>query len=386
MSVLPANSRGEPGVNYMKNLFFYGTLRHIPLLETVIARAGDFLDVAQAVLPGHAVLAAQEGPFPVLVSETSAEAQGIVVRNLSDEDIARLNFYEAGFDYDLQRLTLANGEAAEVYVPTPGVWKTDGPWNIDAWVRDWADMSVAAAHEVMDGFGTLTPNDIAARFPRVRARAWSNVLAQSSRHGAGVLRGQVEILERKRAYTNFFALDEITLRHETFDGAISEPLERAVFVSSDASIVLPYDPLRDRVLLVEQVRLGPVGRRDPVMWQMEPVAGLIDPGETPEAAAHREAWEEAALSFSALEAVGECYASPGAATDFFHLFVGLCELPDMVQRIGGEAGEGENIRSHILPFDDLLALAEDRRTANAPLTLLTYWLAHHRARLRGREK
>ena len=163
---MPANSRGEPGVNYMKNLFFYGTLRHIPLLETVIARAGGFLDVAQAVLPGHAVLAAKDGPFPVLVSETSAEAQGIVVRDLSDEDIARLNFYEAGFDYDLQRLTLANGEAAEVYVPTPGVWKTDGPWNFDAWVRDWADMSVAAAHEVMDGFGTLTPNDIAARFPR----------------------------------------------------------------------------------------------------------------------------------------------------------------------------------------------------------------------------
>ncbi|MEP4246305.1 NUDIX domain-containing protein [Tateyamaria sp.] len=366
----------------MKNLFFYGTLRHRALLETVIGRAGDGLDVARAVLPDHAVLAARDGPFPVLIRDPASRAEGIVVRGLTDQDIARFDFYEAGFDYDLQRLTLESGEVAEVYVPAPDAWATDGPWDLDAWVRDWAGMSVAAAHEVMDGFGTLTPKEISDRFARIRTRAWSNVLAQNSRHGAGVLRGKVEIINRKRAHTNFFGLDEISLRHETFDGAMSDPVQRAVFISSDATIVLPYDPVRDRVLLVEQIRLGPIGRGDPVVWQMEPVAGLIDPGETPEAAAHREAQEEAALTFSSLEAVGECYASPGAATDFFHLFVGLCDLPDTAHRIGGEADEGENIRSHILSFDELLTLAEDRRTANAPLTLLTYWLAHHRARLR----
>lgn len=369
-------------LNHMNTLFFYGTLRHIPLLETVIGRHAGRLDLASAVLPGHAALAARDGPFPVLMDDPVAEAMGIVVRGLSEQDITRLNFYEAGFDYDLRRLTLKSGEVADVYVPTPGAWKTEGPWALDVWTRDWAEMSVATAREVMDGFGTFTPQDIAARFPRIRARAWSNVLAQGSRHGAGVLRGRVEVLDRKRAHTNFFGLDEISLRHETFDGQMSDPVERAVFVSSDATIVLPYDPVRDRVLLVEQIRLGPIGRRDPVMWQMEPVAGLIDPGETPEAAAHREAQEEAALTFSSLEAVGECYASPGATTDFFHLFVGLCDLPDTAPRIGGEESEGENIRSHILSFDGLLALAEDRRTANAPLTLLTYWLAHHRARLR----
>ncbi len=367
----------------MKTLFFYGTLRHVALLECVIDRSADDLDHAEAVLPGHAVLAARGAPFPVLVRDAAARAPGRVVRGLTSDDIARLDYYEAGFDYDLRSMTLESGEVANVYVPSDPPALTNGPWDLAQWERDWAAMSVAAAQEVMDGFGTLDPDVIVARFPRIRARAWSRVLAQNGRHGAGVLKGRVDIVERKRAHTNFFAMDEIKLRHETFQGGTSDVLDRAVFLSSDASLVLPYDPVRDRVLLVEQIRLGPIARYDPVAWQMEPIAGLIDPGESPEAAAHREAREEAALTFYQLEPVGECYASPGAATDFFHMFVGLCDLPDSATGIGGEEVEGENIRSHIMGFDALLAMAEDRRTANAPLTLLTYWLAHHRDRLRN---
>ena len=367
----------------MKTLFFYGTLRHVPLLECVLGRAANDLDYVETVLPDYTVLAAQDGPFPVLVAASGKEVQGLEVRGLTGPDISRLNYYEAGFDYDVEELTLANGSRADVYMPTPDVRATDTQWDIDAWAQQWAAMSVAAAEEVMDGFGTLSPEVIAARFPQIRKRAWSRVLAQSGRGGTGVLNGRIDVMKRWRAYTGFFGFDELRLRHETFEGAMSDVLDRSVFVSSDAALVLPFDPVRDRVLLVEQVRMGPIGRHDPVAWQLEPVAGLIDPGETPGDTARREAREEAGLEFHHLEAVGDYYASPGATTEYFHMFVGLCDLPSTQARIGGEADEGENIRTHVMPFDALLDMADDGRTGNVPLTMLTYWLARHRDRLRA---
>lgn len=63
--------------------------------------------------------------------------------------------------------------------------------------------------------------------------------------------------------------------------------------------VLPYDPQRDEVVLIEQFRVGAMGRTDNP-WLVEMVAGLIDKDEQPEEVAHREAEEEAGLTFSAL--------------------------------------------------------------------------------------
>lgn len=358
-------------------------MRHAPLLQCVLGREATALDVTEAVLPGFVARSSPDGVYPVLRAHPGGEARGVLVRGLTQDDIARLDFYEGGFDYDLREVTVQSGEAACVYLPGPGVQAADTEWDLATWEARWAAMTLWAAEEVMAGYGTLSADQVAARFPRIRARAWSKVLAREGRRGTGVLDGRVDIVSRRRVHTNFFAMDDISLRHETFAGEMSEVLERSVFISTDAAIVLPYDPVRDRVLLVEQIRLGPIGRNDPVCWQMEPVAGLIDPGETPEDAARREGAEEAGLAFRTLEPAGACYASPGAATDFFHMFVGVCDLPDGSAGIGGEPSEGEDIRSHLMGFEALLEMADEGRVVNAPLAVLVYWLARHRDRLRS---
>jgi nudix-type nucleoside diphosphatase (YffH/AdpP family) len=113
-----------------------------------------------------------------------------------------------------------------------------------------------------------------------------------------------------------------------FDGDAQRDVRRAVFRVTDAATVLPYDPVRDRILLLEQLRFGPLAQGDPAPWLLEPVAGLIDAGETPEETARREAAEEAGLVIGDLHFVARYYPSPGGVSQVLYSYIGLADLPD----------------------------------------------------------
>lgn len=119
-----------------------------------------------------------------------------------------------------------------------------------------------------------------------------------------------EVVQRDNAYQGFYKLDRVQLRHELFDGGMSPVINREIFVRHDAVCVLPYDAQRDEVVLIEQFRVGAMGRTDNP-WLVEMVAGLIDKDEQPEEVAHREAEEEAGLTFSALRPITKYFPSPG---------------------------------------------------------------------------
>ena len=135
-------------------------------------------------------------------------------------------------------------------------------------------------------------------------------------------------------------------------------------------------------MLVEQIRMGPLARGDRSVWQLEPIAGRIDAGETAEQAAYREAREEADLTLTELLPVAEAYASPGNATEFHYIYVGLADLPDSATGVSGKEDENEDIRSHMLSFDALMQMVDDMQAANTPLLVAALWLARHRDRLR----
>ncbi|MEQ9693186.1 NUDIX domain-containing protein [Shimia sp. SDUM112013] len=371
----------------MKSLFFYGTLRYVPLLSLVLGRAADDLDVTEARLAGHGVFWAKDEAFPTLV-EREGVAQGVLVRGLSADDIARLNFYEGGFDYALKPVTVETGQGAvatEVYFSDPGLWQVGAPWSLDDWAAAWGAMTLEAAQEVMGYFGAKSAAEVARMFPMIRARASARVNAATVNRAyspSGYTAQDVQENGRLRPYVNFFALDEYDLRFRRYDGGQSDMVRRAVFVATDAVIVLPYDPVRDRVLLVEQFRPGPYVRGDDLPWQLEPIAGRVDAGETPEATAHREAREEAGLTLQALHDVAHCYASPGCSTEYYNIYLGLADLPDDVAGVAGLESEAEDIRSYLFDFDTLMQMVDDMRMVNAPLVLAALWLARHRDRLR----
>jgi ADP-ribose pyrophosphatase len=191
---------------------------------------------------------------------------------------------------------------------------------------------------------------------------------------------KVEIVEREACFRGFYALDRLHLRHEQFRGGMGPLISRELFVRHDAVCVLPYDPQLDRVVLIEQFRVGALDK-SAHPWLLELVAGLIDKAESPEQVARREAEEEAGLTLGELWPVTAYYPSPGGSDERVHLFVGRCDSRG-AGGIHGLAEEGEDIRVLVLSLDEALAALADGRIDNAASIIALQWLALNREKVR----
>lgn len=259
-------------------------------------------------------------------------------------------------------------------------------WSAGDWQRDFAAAAVAAARDVMALYGEAASDVLARRYGHMLVRGAARVRAAvagpvTSRRAQGA--GDVDVARVTLPYANYFAVEEHDLRFRRFDGRLSDTVKRAAFVMGDAVTVLPYDPLRDRVLLVEQFRAGPYVRGDAECWSLEAIAGRIDAGESPEDAARREAVEEAGLRLGALELVAGYYPSPGAVTEYLYSYVALADLPDDAAGVFGVEGEAEDIRGHLVGFERLMELVASGEVNNSPLVLTALWLQRERGRLRA---
>jgi ADP-ribose pyrophosphatase len=190
----------------------------------------------------------------------------------------------------------------------------------------------------------------------------------------------VTVEKRETVFQGFFRMDKLWLTHARFDGREMPTFTRELFVRGDATCVLPYDPERDEVVLLEQFRLGALGR-DQSPWLLELVAGINEDGEAPEDVAQREGEEEAGLSFSHLEKICDYLVSPGGTTEMVHLFCGQVSTADAGGLYGLEH-EHEDIRAHVVAAEEAIAMIRDGRINNAAGVIALQWLQLNRERLR----
>ncbi|MCY4499141.1 MAG: NUDIX domain-containing protein [Rhodospirillaceae bacterium] len=192
----------------------------------------------------------------------------------------------------------------------------------------------------------------------------------------------VEVIARDTVFQGTFRVDRYRLKHRTFAGGWSEELSREVFERKHAAALLPYDPVRDEVVLIGQFRAGAYAAgRDP--WLIECVAGLIEGGETPEDVARRETLEESGLKLLGLERIGGIFASPGAVSEFVDIFLGRVDAAGA----GGLHGldrEHEDIRVFACPVHEAIDLLSEGHILVGHTVVALQWLAIHRDDVRQR--
>ena len=191
----------------------------------------------------------------------------------------------------------------------------------------------------------------------------------------------VELLEKTERYSGFFRINRYRLRHRLFAGGWSGVIEREVFERGHAVGVLPYDPVADSVVLIEQFRVGAlVAGMSP--WLIEVVAGIVEEGEAPEEVARRETREEAGLEIQALMPMCRYLVSPGGSSESVRLYCGRVDSRG-AGGIHGLAEEHEDIRVDRLPYGDAMRLLEEGRVTNSVSLIALQWLALHRDRVRA---
>lgn len=351
------------------------------VLDVILGRDGASVAVQDATLDDYA-LPVRGAVFALARHEAGAKLPGRLLADVPDGAAARLAYFRAAIGADSGKAPCESADGNVIVTLALARDGHGGPGGDTA----PAAMAVSAAVEIMGYHGRLPVSTVAQRMPMILARAASEVAAARGKPVAlrsDTGRDRVEVDRSETPHEGFFLTRTQHLRHPTFAGGKSPVVTREVFVATDAAIVLPYDAKRDRVLLVEQFRMGPFGRGDVRPWTLEPVAGRIDAGETPGQTARRECEEEAGLVLKGLEHISSHYCSPGCSTEYFHIFLGLADLPDKSKGRGGLDAEDEDIRTHVIGFDAAMGLLETGEADNGPLVLALLWLARNRDRLRA---
>ncbi len=188
----------------------------------------------------------------------------------------------------------------------------------------------------------------------------------------------VKILQKETAYQGFFKINKYTLQHKMFNGEQTRTLYRECFERGHAVGVLAYDPWQDKVVLLEQFRIGAyVNEKEQQThnspWLLEIIAGIVEPGESQEKVAHREAEEEAGCQLLALEPIGDFLSSPGGTSETTQLYC-ACVNSEGVGGIHGLEEEGEDIRVRVVDYSETVQWFKEGRLNNASAMIAVQWL------------
>lgn len=189
----------------------------------------------------------------------------------------------------------------------------------------------------------------------------------------------VKVKSKEVLYKGFFECNRYSFTHPLFAGGESDLVKREVFERGHAVAVLPYDPILDELVLLEQFRFPAMETTDNP-WLIEVVAGIIDEGETPEQVCYREAKEEAGIHISNLTKMSSYLTTPGACTERIELYIAQVDAKT-AKGIHGLDNEAEDIKVLRIPFAQAKDYLESGKIDNSTAIIAIQWLLLNKAKL-----
>lgn len=201
--------------------------------------------------------------------------------------------------------------------------------------------------------------------------------AYHKRGSVNLDKNNITIKVNHRIFDSFFKVNELIVDHDCFDGRRFEGVRREVIAKSDAASILLYDPKRDEVLFVRQLRVPLLMRPERASpWTIEIVAGTIDRAESPEEIIMAEANEEAGVIVQELIPIYEYYPSTGGSASKMNLYLGLCDLENAGGYFGLEE-EFEDIEAFVVSREEAFKMLDDGQLDNEFTIIAILWFKMH---------
>ena len=180
-----------------------------------------------------------------------------------------------------------------------------------------------------------------------------------------------KIINKKNLYSGFFSLNKYEFIHQKHDGGWTDTVDREIFSGAHVATLLPYDPIKKEIILIQQFRAGVLSRYDE-NYLFEIVAGIIDEDENPEQTAIRECFEETGCEVSKIHFIQSYFPAPGSSESYYHLYLGEIQAFDG-ERIKGLENENEDILVKSFKIEEVRQMLKEKKIMNGLTLVALQW-------------
>lgn len=193
---------------------------------------------------------------------------------------------------------------------------------------------------------------------------------------------QAKIVGREMLYEGEFAIENLVIAMDRHDGG-TQTLNRLNYDRGNSVAMIGYDPKRDEVVLVNEMRSGPLAAGDEPYTDSVPAA-ILKAGQDPEAAAVSQMKRKTGLDLTDTFVIHPgVFPTSGGSSEKITLVAGTVDSTN-AGGVHGRPGTEDSFRSVVLKSGEFIDRAEKGELKDLKSLAFAFWLANNRKALQDK--